>query len=1191
MLNLRGNAVDPLPIILSLELIEEGQFKVRVHTGAPFNMVLPIRVANGTIVGGENSIEISTGSVISDTLTVSRTPGTTAAVTVDIGELPSLPPDNYGYALVKSADLPLEAIAVVNVAPIITSEATFTVEENITTVCTVTASDADSGDDITAYAITGGVDQAKFSIGATTGVLSFKVAPDFENPSDVASTIPANAASNNEYIVVVTATGGTGDRALTARDTLTITVTDVDEPPSSPPSNVQIVHGDGQFTVSWDAVQDEAGKSPVIGYEIERRIGDPAHGSNYQYTRFVSGRTNTSVTYTGLTNGQRYKPRIRTVNDEGASVWKYLPPFYLYDESTGKWIDYVQARIRNGSPWRSFADFSSAGYHHFNDPVPSSQDIQHLTFAVTDYGAVADDDQSDQAAIKAAIAAAEQNNGGVVFFPPGEFLVNTDADNGGIRIRKSNIILRGSGSRNGGTVIRQVNHRPPRNPSQLWSTPVMFWIAPPDNASTIITSVTENSLYGTFWLTVADASNLHTGQWIELSMQSTAAINDFFKGKYRTYPQWQDINAGIAMKEKHTIAEIQGNRIRLNEPLHMPVKGSYGVEVRTYSPLQEVGIEDISFHGSWGGDFIHHRDAFHDGGWSMVQFTRCVNSWVRRVSFINVNQALSANHCAAMSIYHVTMDGYQGHFSIALNWSTSIWVGLVEDLAGHHHGPSLSKRAAGNVFWRYELQRNRSFDGHGEQPYSNLFDLLTGGIRESNSGSHPPHHRERLICWNLNYQSSLTNIDFWIPGRIYGSIINPVFVGLHGGPVTLHDAVVQLQGQQVYPRSLFEAQLEFRTQAIPDWLNNLRTDWTTLRGQALPSTAPAIIDTIANQNLRLADSPVTMDLGNYFRDLDGDNLTYTATSSNTGIATVSVSGSVVTVSLHQAGNTTITVRADDGNGPASLTTLKFNVMVPRGMYWVDHGKEKIYRADPDGSNVEGLITTGLDGPWAMALDVTGGKMYWVDRDADKIQCADLNGSNVEDLITTGLNNPVGIALDITGGKMYWTDIGADKIQRADLDGFNVEDLITTQDGLDNPLGIAIEGGKVYWTDRGTNKIQRADLDGSNIEDLITTGLNDPGSIAIGGGKVYWTDFGADKIQRADLDGSNVEDLITTQDGLDNPVGIALDITGGKMYWVDNSTDKIQRADLDGSNIEDLITTGLNNPRDLVLDFGSDSTSN
>ncbi|MCE2438122.1 MAG: hypothetical protein J4F39_01710, partial [Candidatus Latescibacteria bacterium] len=38
------------------------------------------------------------------------------------------------------------------------------------------------------------------------------------------------------------------------------------------------------------------------------------------------------------------------------------------------------------------------------------------------------------------------------------------------------------------------------------------------------------------------------------------------------------------------------------------------------------------------------------------------------------------------------------------------------------------------------------------------------------------------------------------------------------------------------------------------------------------------------------------------------------------------------------------------------------------------------------------------------------KMYWADGGTDKIQRADLDGSNVEDLVTTGLDNPSGIAL-------------------------------------------------------------------------------------------------------------------------------------------------------------------------------------
>jgi len=86
--------------------------------------------------------------------------------------------------------------------------------------------------------------------------------------------------------------------------------------------------------------------------------------------------------------------------------------------------------------------------------------------------------------------------------------------------------------------------------------------------------------------------------------------------------------------------------------------------------------------------------------------------------------------------------------------------------------------------------------------------------------------------------------------------------------------------------------------------------------------------------------------------------------------------------------------------------------------------------------------------------VERGKMYWTEIDADKIQRADLNGDDVEPLVTTGLNEPFGIALDVSGGKVYWADIGTDKIQRANLDGTGVEDLVTEE--LQNAYFIVLD---------------------------------------------------------------------------------------------------------------------------------------
>ena len=68
--------------------------------------------------------------------------------------------------------------------PVITSANTANVAENTTAVLTVTATDADLPAQTVTYSITGGADQAKFSINGTTGDLTFSAAPDYENPTD-----------------------------------------------------------------------------------------------------------------------------------------------------------------------------------------------------------------------------------------------------------------------------------------------------------------------------------------------------------------------------------------------------------------------------------------------------------------------------------------------------------------------------------------------------------------------------------------------------------------------------------------------------------------------------------------------------------------------------------------------------------------------------------------------------------------------------------------------------------------------------------------------------------------------------------------------------------------------------------------------------------------------------------------------
>ena len=350
---------------------------------------------------------------------------------------------------------------------------------------------------------------------------------------------------------------------------------------------------------------------------------------------------------------------------------------------------------------------------------------------------------------------------------------------------------------------------------------------------------------------------------------------------------------------------------------------------------------------------------------------------------------------------------------------------------------------------------------------------------------------------------------------------------------------------------------------------------------------PPVLDGIGKQSVAEGEL-LRIDL--VARDPEGSEVSYEAQSNDPSVATVSVSGHQLTISPVALGVATVTVTASDASSKTATQTftLKVTVPVPESqgkMYWTDWETAKIQRANLDGSQVEDLVTTGLEEPSGLALDVDEKKLYWVDAGTLKLQRANLDGSQIEDLVTTGLFVPRNLALDVDGGKMYWTDEdwSEGRIQRANLDGSQVEDILTE---VKSPAGLALDlaTGKMYWTDTGRSSIGRTNLDGSRSQNLVTRSLNSPRALALdlAEGKMYWTDSGTLRMQRANLDGSQVEDVIVSGLGF-TTIGLAIDPVRGKIYWTDWGTKEIRRANLDGSRIEDLVT-GLGDPVGLALDI-------
>jgi VCBS repeat-containing protein len=123
-------------------------------------------------------------------------------------------------------------ITPVNDAPTIVSDggtaaASITVAEHVTGITVVTGADVDVPVQALTYSISGGADQAQFTIDATTGALSFVAPPDFEAAAD--------ANGDNVYVVQVRVTDSQGG---TAMQTIQVRVTDGAEAisPLLPPS-------------------------------------------------------------------------------------------------------------------------------------------------------------------------------------------------------------------------------------------------------------------------------------------------------------------------------------------------------------------------------------------------------------------------------------------------------------------------------------------------------------------------------------------------------------------------------------------------------------------------------------------------------------------------------------------------------------------------------------------------------------------------------------------------------------------------------------------------------------------------------------------------------------------------------------------------------------------------------------------
>ena len=226
----------------------------------------------------------------------------------------------------------------------ITSNANVVVDENQTAVTTVTASDADG--DTPTFSITGGDDAGRFSIDANSGVLTFRVAPDFENPLD--------NDGDGTYQVQVTADDGNGGSAA---QLISVTVSDVNEAPRavndglSTAEDTPLVITPASDLLANDSDPDAGDSLAITGFTQPANGTLVDNGDNtWTYTPNANFNGNDSFSYTvtdnsGLTDTATVTIDVGGVND----IPRGLPAITgVASEGQQLWVDTSNLRDSDG---------------------------------------------------------------------------------------------------------------------------------------------------------------------------------------------------------------------------------------------------------------------------------------------------------------------------------------------------------------------------------------------------------------------------------------------------------------------------------------------------------------------------------------------------------------------------------------------------------------------------------------------------------------------------------------------------------------------------------------------------------------------------------------------------------------------------------------------------------------------------
>ena len=185
-----------------------------------------------------------------------------------------------------------------------------------------------------------------------------------------------------------------------------------------------------------------------------------------------------------------------------------------------------------------------------------------------------------------------------------------------------------------------------------------------------------------------------------------------------------------------------------------------------------------------------------------------------------------------------------------------------------------------------------------------------------------------------------------------------------------------------------------------------------------PNDPPYVNNPISNQTYNEGFGSSSISLSSVFNDPDGDNLDYSATSSNTNVVSVSISGSVLYIyEQSSTGVSTIEVTAEDPDGETAEDVFTVTVETTNSSPYVSNpisnqtynegfGSSSISLSsvfnDPDGDNLDYSATSSNTN--VVSISISGSALYIYEQSSTgvstiEVTAEDPDGETAEDVFT------------------------------------------------------------------------------------------------------------------------------------------------------------------------------------------------